>query len=82
MDSWNELCIDRLHAQLIYSFGEWTLITDSKIRGFERIQPQMRLHFSYFCACVHEKHTFQVLIRTVRPPKHPKEPTSLPVEYV
>lgn len=44
MDSWNNLCIDRLHAELIYSFAEWTLITDTEMRGFNGIRPEIRQH--------------------------------------
>ncbi len=89
MDSWNKLCIDRLHAQLIYSFSEWTLITDGEMEGFNMIRPEIRLLHGYLCVlrvcacvCVWEKHVLQVFIHTVRPPKHPKEPTSVPVDYV
>lgn len=44
IDSWNKLCIDDLHAQLIYLFVEWTLITNGEIRVFKRIRPEIRLH--------------------------------------
>lgn len=60
MDSWNNLCIGGLHAQLIYSFAEWTLITDREIRGFNRIRPEIRLHTGYcMFVCVREKHTLR-----------------------
>lgn len=48
-----KLFIHTLHAQSTFSFVKWTLITDSKIRGFKRICPDIRIHSSCLCVLNH-----------------------------